>query len=87
MTANKGPIAVAFPDLWAQARAAGVEFRFESTCMDGLPVFNMVRNNLPGIQILGFTGVLNSTTKIVIATMQRGLTMAAGILRRSHSGS
>ena len=86
VTANKGPIAVAFHDLCAQARAAGVEFRFESTCMDGAPVFNMVRNNLPGVQILGFTGILNSTTKIVIAAMQRGLTMAAGIAEAQSLG-
>src|SRR3954452_2399439 len=49
VTANKGPIAVAFHDLCTLARAAGVEFRYESTCMDGAPVFNMVRNDLPGV--------------------------------------
>jgi homoserine dehydrogenase len=47
--------------------------------MDGAPVFNKVRNNLPGITILGFTGVLNSTSKIVVAAMERGLSMADGI--------
>jgi homoserine dehydrogenase len=62
-----------------EARRAGVELRFESTCMDGAPVFNMVRTNLPGIQVLGFTGVLNSTSKIVIAAMRDGLTMQEGI--------
>lgn len=58
---------------------AQAEFRFESTVMDGAPVFNMVKNNLPGVTIQGFTGVLNSTSKIVIAAMQRGLTMKDGV--------
>lgn len=79
ITANKGPIAYAYATLCEQARRAQVEFRFESTVMDGAPVFNMVRNNLPGVSIMGFTGVLNSTSKIVVAAMQRGLTMEDGI--------
>jgi homoserine dehydrogenase len=79
ITANKGPIAHAYAELAAEARAAGVEFRFESTVMDGAPVFNTVRNNLPGVTITGFTGVLNSTSKIVVAAMERGLSMEEGI--------
>ncbi|MBC7973048.1 MAG: homoserine dehydrogenase, partial [Verrucomicrobia bacterium] len=75
VTANKGPIAHAYRALCGEARSAGVEFRFESTCMDGAPVFNMVRNNLPGVRILGFTGVLNSTTKIVVDAMCQGRSM------------
>ena len=79
ITANKGPIANSYAELCADARLAQVEFRFESTVMDGAPVFNTVRNNLPGVNILGFTGVLNSTSKIAIAAMERGLSMAEGI--------
>ncbi|HUS08259.1 MAG TPA: hypothetical protein VMZ52_18285 [Bryobacteraceae bacterium] len=79
ITANKGPIAHAYALLCREARMAGVQFRFESTCMDGAPVFNMVRNNLPGVKILGFTGALNSTSKVVVEAMRRGLTMEDGI--------
>jgi homoserine dehydrogenase len=79
VTANKGPIAHAWPALRDEARTAGVHFRFESTVMDGAPIFNLVRNNLPGVTILGFAGVLNSTTKIIVETMSRGLTMEDGI--------
>lgn len=86
ITANKGPIAHAYALLCAEARMAQSEFRFESTVMDGAPVFNMVRNNLPGVLIQGFTGVLNSTSKIAIAAMQRGLTMEDGILEARSLG-
>ncbi len=86
VTANKGPIAHAYAVLCEEARRAGLEFRFESTCMDGAPVFNMVRNNLPGVRILGFTGVLNSTSKVVIAAMRDGLTIDEGIDRARRIG-
>jgi len=78
-TANKGPIAHAYAALREQARAAGVELRFESTVMDGAPVFNLARKNLPGVKVLGFTGVLNSTSKIVIAAMREGKSREQGI--------
>jgi homoserine dehydrogenase len=79
VTANKGPIAHAYAALKEEAERAGVEFRFESTVMDGAPVFNLIRHTLPGVHILGFTGVLNSTTKIVIEAMRQGRTMDEGI--------
>lgn len=79
ITANKGPLAYAYSSLRDQAKRCGVEFRFESTVMDGAPVFNKVRNNLPGAAILGFTGILNSTSKVVVEAMQRGLSMEEGI--------
>ena len=79
ITANKGPIAHAYAALQEEARRAGVEFRFESTVMDGAPLFNSVRNNLPGAKVLGFTGALNSTSKIVIEAMRDGKSMEQGI--------
>ena len=56
VTANKGPIAHAYADLRDEAQRRGLMFRFEATVMDGAPVFNQVRNNLPGVQVMGFTG-------------------------------
>ena len=79
VTANKGPIAHAYAALRDDAKKAGVEFRFESTVMDGVPVFNSVRKNLPGVKVLGFAGVLNSTSKVVIAAMREGKSMEDGI--------
>jgi homoserine dehydrogenase len=86
LTANKGPIAHAYTALREEAKRAQAEFRFESTVMDGAPVFNLVRNSLPGIRIQGFTGVLNSTSKLVVAAMQRGLSMQEGIAEAQRLG-
>ena len=79
VTANKGPIAHAYADLRDEAARAGVGFRFESSVMDGAPVFNLWRHTMPGAQVLGFAGVLNSTSKIVIETMERGGTFEDGL--------
>jgi homoserine dehydrogenase len=86
ITANKGPIAHAYRALREEAARAGVEFRFESTVMDGAPVFNLMRHNLPGVELLGFTGVLNSTSQVVIEVMEEGCSMAEGVERARQLG-
>ena len=79
VTANKGPVAHAYAELRDEAERRRLKFRFEATVMDGAPVFNQVRNNLPGVTISGFTGVLNSTSKIVIETLEQGGTFEEGL--------
>jgi homoserine dehydrogenase len=79
VTANKGPIAHCYAALCHEAAAAGVRFRFEATVMDGAPVFNLWRYNMPGVKVLGFTGALNSTSKIVVETMERGGSFEDGL--------
>ena len=74
------------PALSEEARRAVVEFRFESIVMDGAPVFNLVRNNLPGCKIRGFTGVVNSTTNVVIQALENGRTLAEGIEEAQRIG-
>ncbi|BDC51246.1 homoserine dehydrogenase [Bryobacterales bacterium F-183] len=86
ITANKGPLAHAYAALCQEAMLRQCQFRFESTCMDGAPVFNMVRNCLPGVDISGFTGVLNSTSKVVIAAMRDGKSMEDGIREAQRMG-
>ncbi len=79
VTANKGPIAHAYAALRDEAARAGVNFRFESAVMDGAPVFNLWRECLPGIKVQGFTGVLNSTSKVVIESMEHGGSFEEGL--------
>ena len=79
VTANKGPIAHAYADLRDEAARAGVGFRFESAAMDGAPIFNLWRHTMPGVRVLGFTGALNSTSKVVVETMERGGSFEDGL--------
>lgn len=86
VTANKGPIAHAFAELRDEAARCGVRFRFESAVMDGAPVFNLWDNALPGMQVLGFTGVLNSTTKVIIEVMESGGSFDFGVATARSMG-
>lgn len=86
ITSNKGPIAHAYASLSEEARRTGSIFRFESTCMDGAPIYNMVRDHLPGVTVLGFTGVLNSTSKVVIEAMRDGRSFEEGIEQARKMG-
>src|SRR3990172_4618030 len=52
VTANKGPVAVAYRELRHLAREKKLAFRFEGTVLDGTPVFNLVEKTLLGTQIL-----------------------------------
>src|ERR1035438_10505783 len=54
-------------------------FRFESAVMDGAPVFNLWRHTMPGVRVLGFVGALNSTSKVVVETMERGGSFEDGL--------
>lgn len=79
ITANKGPIAHAYNDLRNMARSRGVHFRFEGTVMDGTPVFNLVERTLPGCEVIGLEGILNSTSNFVLTKMSAGMSMDGAI--------
>ena len=86
VTANKGPLAHAYSSLRDQAARDGLIFRFESAVMDGAPVFNIWHNGMPAVKVLGFTGTLNSTSKIVIQTMERGGSFDQGLAEARDMG-
>ncbi|SCZ82102.1 hypothetical protein [Acidaminobacter hydrogenoformans] len=72
ITANKGPLAWAYSRLKALADSKGLELLHETTVMDGAPVFNLAKETLPGCKVLGFKGILNSTTNFVLERMEAG---------------
>jgi homoserine dehydrogenase len=72
ITANKGPIAWDYKRLKGIAASKGLEFLHETTVMDGAPVFNLVRETLPGCGVIGFKGILNSTTNFILEEMEAG---------------
>jgi homoserine dehydrogenase len=75
VTLNKGPIAWDYPRLSALATELGRQLRFEGTVMDGCPVFSLVEHTLPGASVTGFTGVLNSTSNVVLDRLGDGGTL------------
>lgn len=72
VTANKGPIAWDFKRLNKLAQDAGVGFFYETTVMDGAPVFNMVQQNLMLSEVTEVSGILNTTTNFILEEMAKG---------------
>jgi homoserine dehydrogenase len=73
VTANKGPAAFAFHELEALAESVDRAFMFEGAVMDGVPVFNLVRETMPAIAIEGFRGVINTTCNFILSELERGI--------------
>jgi homoserine dehydrogenase len=86
VTANKGPVAFAYAELDALARSVGRDFRFEGAVMDGIPVFNLVRETLPAVRIAGFRGVVNSTTNFIITAMENGREFGESLAEMQAAG-
>lgn len=86
ITANKGPVAFAHAELASLARQVEREFLFEGAVMDGIPIFNLVRETLPGVLVEGFRGVVNSTTNHILTMMERGETFEAALRQMQTEG-
>jgi homoserine dehydrogenase len=79
ITANKGPLVHGYQELQTLAGKRGVKFHFESTVMDGAPVFAIARCGLPAAQVRGFSGILNSTSNLILSRMELGETQEEAI--------
>ena len=86
VTANKGPTAFAYEELSAIAADRGRSFLFEGAVMDGVPIFNLVRETLPAVEIVGFRGVVNSTTNHILSALEDGEGFDAALERMQALG-
>ena len=85
ITANKGPVVHAYRELRDLAAARGKRFLFESTVMDGVPIFSLF-DQLPTIHLQGFHGILNSTTNVILSEMEQGLSFDAALKKAQELG-
>lgn len=72
ISANKGPIALAYETLRDLAEKNDVLFYYETTVMDGTPVFNLVDETLKFCKVTEVRGILNSTTNFVMEEIAKG---------------
>jgi len=86
ISANKGPVLHAYRELTKLAQQRERCFFFESAMMDGAPVFSLFRTALPAIEILGFRGVINSTTTVVLEAMESGRSFEEAIAEAQRLG-
>ena len=86
VTANKGPAAFAYHELDALAESVERSFFFEGAVMDGVPVFNLVRETMPAITVEGFRGVINTTSNYILSELQRGKEFDAALAEMQQRG-
>lgn len=85
ITANKGPIVHAYRELRDLAAEKNKRFLFESTVMDGVPIFSFF-DQLPAIHLQGFHGILNSTTNVILTEMETGLSFEEALKKAQSLG-
>jgi homoserine dehydrogenase len=86
ITANKAPIVYAFDELNNLASAQNKRFMFEATVLDSAPVFSLFRETLPGVKLRAFSGAFNSTTNVILETMEAGRSFDEGVKTAQELG-
>ena len=86
ITANKGTIVHAYRELSELAKAKDRRFMFEATVADCLPIFSLFRETLPVARVTAFSGVLNSTTTVILEEIAAGRTFDEGVRRAQSLG-
>jgi len=69
VTANKELIAHEGAELWALARAAGVDLAFEAAVAGAIPIIRPLRESLAGDRVTRVVGILNGTTNYILTRM------------------
>jgi homoserine dehydrogenase len=85
ITANKGTIVHAYRELRDLAARQRKRFLFESTVMDGVPIFSFF-DQLPTIHLQGFHGILNSTTNVILSEMEQRLSFDEALKKAQQLG-
>lgn len=84
--ANKGPLALAYPELEALARARGVGLRF-SACVGGaLPTINIGVRDLAGARVTRVEAMVNGTCQGILRLMETGRTFAQALAEMQSRG-
>lgn len=85
-TTNKGPVAFHGEALTKLAADNGALFAYEGAVLSGTPVLGLARDQLAGLTIRGFQGILNGTSNYVIGRMEAGLTLESAVREAQAEG-
>ena len=87
VSANKGPIVLAYEELQGLAAGADVGILYSATFCGGLPALNIIRRDMVCGKVLGFRGIFNSTTNFILEEMLNGVTMLTRSGKHRNEGS
>ncbi|WP_292521236.1 homoserine dehydrogenase [Methanoculleus sp.] len=87
VTSNKGPIAIAYPELRALAEANGVFLKYEATVCGAIPLIHALQEGLAGNTISRLYGVFNGTCNYILTRMAaEGLTYEQALAEARELG-
>ncbi len=69
VTANKGPIALAYEELTGLAEERGAMLLYEATVGGGIPLISLQKRCLAADELLSIKGILNGTTNYILSRM------------------
>ncbi len=72
VTANKGPLVVAYKKLKRSAEDNRVQLLYEATVAAHVPIFCLINSCFIADDILKIEGILNATTNFIIGEMEKG---------------
>ena len=85
VTGNKALLAIASPELFAAADAAGVDLLFEAAVAGGIPLIRPLRESLIGEDVTRVLGIVNGTTNYVLTRMTEAGASYADALAEAQS--
>lgn len=83
---NKGPVALAFPELRDLAKKNNVQIGIEGTVMSGTPSLNLGSEMLLAAGITKIQGILNGTTNYILGEMEAGLDYQVALTQAQELG-
>jgi len=87
VTTNKGPLALALPQLLEIAQRNNVELRFSGAVGGAMPILDFAKRCLCGDEILSIRGILNGTTNYILWSMsEKGITLSEAIAEARKLG-
>jgi homoserine dehydrogenase len=87
ITANKQLLSQHGDELWAAARAAGTQLRFEAAVAGVVPVIRVLAEGLAGAHVERIHGIVNGTTNYILTEMERtGATYSEALAQAQRLG-
>jgi homoserine dehydrogenase len=86
VTANKGPLVLAYPEIAALAKSNGVQLLHSATVTGGLPTLNIGVRDLGVTVIEKVEGVVNGTTNYILSRMAQGQTYEVALKHAQEIG-
>jgi homoserine dehydrogenase len=86
VSANKGPLVLAYTELANLAKSKGVRLLYSATVTGGLPTLNIGARDLCVAEIHKVEGVLNSTTNYILTKIAEGQSYAEALKQAQDVG-